>query len=424
MYRRLIGSLPADHQIPHSLEDLGYFINSDHQIRSKANPDDRFKYKVSRDDRYNEMQRTVMHHIIRDEVVQRMRKLNMSLLYLPQMTVVEPENEQYLPIYTTNLKELKSKTRVLIVIPDHQSKLGTWAFGDILDEPGMEAGSAISLVHLLKEREKDTPGLIIMNPGEMYFSHEFNRPMTLQAWQDRHRASPYHPMPIIHDQWNRIPNNESPEKHIQYVFEKVINSNEYVCPEAKIDIVGIKDGGEMVLAYLDQNCEYSHHHSTQIVSKGLLGSKWSHRVSSISLISSWQSYSYVKSASLRQFLKDKARAWEGHDAPPGVPIACPFEDREPELWEPHRICPTLSGGLLDWSELVFPRMQRAILEWVDEVAATPDYVNPKFEIQEFKMDSEDEGRSLTDVQSQNHSESGIDGSTDYSAVQQSNGSPV
>jgi hypothetical protein len=254
MYRRLARSLPADHQIPQTLDDLGYFINEKQQIRSKANPDDLFNYKVSRDDRYNEMRRTVLHRIIRDEVSQRMTALNMSLLYLPQMTAAKPTTEQHLPIYTTNLEELKCKSRIVVVVPDNHSELGTWAFGDTLDEPGLEVGSAISLTRLIAWHEQNAPGLIIMNPGEMYFSHEFNRPMTLQAWQDRSRASPYHPMPRIDDQWNRIPGNESPEKHVQYVFENIVNNKKFANPDAKIDVIGVKDGGEIALAYLDETC--------------------------------------------------------------------------------------------------------------------------------------------------------------------------
>jgi hypothetical protein len=256
MYRRLARSLPADYQIPQTLDGLGYFINNKHQIRSKANPDEFFNYKVSRDGRYNEMRKSVVRGNIRDEVVKRMLQLDMSLLALPQLILTKPYNGPYMPIYITKPELLKSKNRVLVVVPDYSCELGLWDNSGILSEPGLEAGSAISLVRLLEEHGNDAPGLIIMNPGELYFSHEANRGMTLQAWQNRPRASSSHPMPRIDDVWNRIPGNKFPEDHIPYVFDIIVNNKKYVRPDAKIDIITLVDGGLITLQYLDFNCLY------------------------------------------------------------------------------------------------------------------------------------------------------------------------
>jgi hypothetical protein len=256
MFRRLPASLPRDPQIPHTLEELDYFINGENQVRSKSNPEELFAYRVSKSSRYNEMRRTVIRNIIREEVSKRMTSLDIQLLYLPQMVLEQPVNQQHLPIYITLLNELNEKSRLIVVIPGQNTELGMWSTQDILGESGIEAGSAISLVRILKDLGRNAPGMIVLNPNETYFSHELSRPLTLQGWQDRPRMSALHPMPVVDNTWNRIPGNESAERHIQSVLENLVNCEKYVRPDCKIDIVGLMNGGNMVMEYLDRNCSY------------------------------------------------------------------------------------------------------------------------------------------------------------------------
>src|ERR1700759_1475442 len=152
MFRRLPASLPRDPQIPGTLEELGYFINRDNQVRSRSNPEELFVYRVSKSPRYNEMRRTVMPNIIREEISNRMTSLGTQLLYLPQMTLEQPVNQQNLPIYTTLLNDMNEKSRLIVVIPCQNAELGMWSIQDILGESGIEAGSAISLVRMLSEQ--------------------------------------------------------------------------------------------------------------------------------------------------------------------------------------------------------------------------------------------------------------------------------
>jgi hypothetical protein len=64
-------------------------------------------------------------------------------------------------------------------------------------------------------------------------------------------------------------------------------------------------------------------------------------------------------------------------------------------------------------------MQRTILEWMNEVSMTPNYVNPKFEVQEFKLNEEVEEESLADQDGASHTERGINGSVIKSAADHS-----
>lgn len=128
------------------------------------------------------------------------------------------------------------------------------------------------------------------------------------------------------------------------------------------------------------------------------GAMWANRISTISLISTWQSYSYITSNVFAQFLKERGRAWDISQAPPNTPIACPLQAKSLEDWERHVVCPTFSGGVPDYGELIFPRMQRTILDWMNEVAEDANYTNPKFVIKEIAFTEDVEEDIASDAE--------------------------
>ena len=63
MFRRLWGSLPPDEEVPQSLDGLGFFRNEESQLRSKANPQEFWTFRVTSNPRYNEMRRAVLNSL-------------------------------------------------------------------------------------------------------------------------------------------------------------------------------------------------------------------------------------------------------------------------------------------------------------------------------------------------------------------------
>lgn len=190
-----------------------------------------------------------------------MAKLDTEQLYLPQLTTVQPKNEQFLPIYSTPLQELKKKSRIIVVVPQESVSFGMLSLSDIFGGEGLEAGSTISLVKQLSARGENSPGLLVLNPNEVYFSHEFKRTLTNRAWQDRPRDSIAHPPHYIDNKWNRIPGNETTENHIQFVLDKILLNEQYVAADAKIDFIGLMVGGDKLLQHLNANCKFTYHFS-------------------------------------------------------------------------------------------------------------------------------------------------------------------
>ena len=63
MFRRLSDGLPRDPVFPADLEQLGYFINDNDEIRMIMHPDEKFNYSIDRNERVNEMQKEAMNGI-------------------------------------------------------------------------------------------------------------------------------------------------------------------------------------------------------------------------------------------------------------------------------------------------------------------------------------------------------------------------
>lgn len=61
MFRRLPNSLPKDFTFPADLDQLGYFVNENDQIRQKANPDQKYQYRINRNDRVNDVYKEAMN---------------------------------------------------------------------------------------------------------------------------------------------------------------------------------------------------------------------------------------------------------------------------------------------------------------------------------------------------------------------------
>jgi hypothetical protein len=188
---------------------------------------------------------------IGEEIKKRMATLDMPELYLPQMTTDKPKIN-HVPIYANSKDKLRAKSRVIIVINGQNQEFGCWSFRSIFGEPGIEGGSSVSLAREILG--KDDVGLVILNPSQLIYSHSMNRSLSLSSWRDRHRKSAVHPQHGVDEVQNRVPGNESPQSHIRFVFEKILSNPEFVDPEAKIDVVGLLDGANDMLEFLNTNC--------------------------------------------------------------------------------------------------------------------------------------------------------------------------
>ena len=397
MFRRLPDSLQEDPSWEADLVKLGYFINEHSQIRQIRKPTERFNFKITDNDRFNEVHKEAFHskypfdnvlgtftkhrnaECLRKEIRTRMKQLNMSSLYLPQLTIKKPKVPS-VPIFITRQDIMKTKKSVIIIVNDSMQDLGVWAWRKVCDD-GFDVGSCTGTIKKVKLRYPGTesePGVVIMNPGQYYYSHKEKRALTHESWEALPRKSLFHPTVRADEKYNMVDGARSREEHIATVFEKVIKNTAYVDQDADLYLIGIGHSSPLLLRYLDENWSS--------LSSRVKAAAWTHPYIEVEKLN----------ADLVRFIETRSRAWALSNAPLGTCIGMPdhgqktvrpepdapreWEDEDDE-WDEEFACPTFSGEEEEYTECIFPKVQKAMMEFFQEVRrGGQEYVNPSFEV--------------------------------------------
>ena len=145
--------------------------------------------------------------------------------------------------------------RVTVVFGEPVQDLGIWAYRSV-GEDGINFGSAVNFAKgvLGDSAETSTTALVIANTGQVLWHCASSRAVTQRTWEAADR--PVGPWGPATKSWrNEIPGNRDWREHIQYTFEHVISP--WLDPKKCVDIIGLSEGGEYALEYLQRNCKYS-----------------------------------------------------------------------------------------------------------------------------------------------------------------------
>lgn len=187
-----------------------------------------------------------------------MTKLSIPPLYLPQLGMTKPR-EPHIPIYATHPDILRTKQRILIIVNNSDSDLGIWSYRIVHGEGGITSGTCVSLVEEIKRRvggnPDHEPGILILNPGELIYSHRKMAAMTYTAWLGQPRPSAIHPANIIHPEYNLVPGNKTSTEHLAFIFDKILENPDFVSENAEFYLVGLIDGARDILEHLNQHCK-------------------------------------------------------------------------------------------------------------------------------------------------------------------------
>lgn len=82
--------------------------------------------------------------------------------------------------------------------------------------------------------------------------------MTLMTWHAIPRKTAVHPPLKLDSVKNFVPGNETWEKHVEYVFDNVLDK--MLAKYVEIDIIGVAEGGVGAVRYLAKNCIFFHCH--------------------------------------------------------------------------------------------------------------------------------------------------------------------
>ena len=342
--------------------------------------------------------------------------------------------------------------------------LAIWAYRTLSKQGGINAGSAVSLVQEIRRRasirarklavtagrnikdspptpdeiEAQTPGIIILNPGQLLYSYAQGRAMTPMSWDARPRKSAVHPAPRIHAVHNFVPGNRSADEHTDFVFRHIIGDPAIVSPSAELYMISIADGADGLLEYLADHVEPSLSEPSK-PDKGQQAARASEksalrdRIAAIALTAPRPINHVIGSPvplsssnrGILQLLGSRARAWCTSD----FPVDTPLENATPDLLakleaaaaqEDERardaimgeldetavaeaglfLCPWVSGGRQKYDECVLPAVYERVLDWfevVEEKGGAGKYENGILDISEEVVRAKRERRVLPEV---------------------------
>lgn len=223
---------------------------------------------------------------IQNIVFERLEKEGLEKVLLPLGTL--DESQTHVPIFAT--PNLKEKTRVVVIFGEPCQNLGNLALRIANGPGGIDKGTMVSVVRDLHAQQSSpddprAPGILLANVGSVFWWPEGRKALTLAAVADM-------PLPsMVHDgrritAENRIPGSETPEKHVEYILNRVVPA--LASTEARIDLIGIGDSSDMLVNFYDQEEVWA---------------QWGHRVNTLSLLEGVVSERPIGCGEFKSFLK-------------------------------------------------------------------------------------------------------------------------
>lgn len=280
-----------------------YFVNDDDEIRSIKDPDSYFKFYINKNQRINQRQRFEFdrtcnpdfrlnyfpNHVKSSDALQgiiheRLEAQGLQKIPLPLGT---PASEPHVPVFTT--PDLASKSRIVLIFGEPTQMLGLIA-GRVANGPGgIEKGSMVSVVREIQKQacsktDPSPPGIIIANPGEVYWWLEGSRSLTVSD-------SASIPLPsLVHSgrqyvKENIVSGHETSERHVEAVFSTL---SAMMKSDTKISLVAIGQSCDLIMKFLDSEENWK---------------AWQGNLDSMLLLGTVYPVDHLKNDRLRDFLE-------------------------------------------------------------------------------------------------------------------------
>jgi len=390
MFRRLSSGLPKDPTYPPTLEGLGYFVNENDEIRSIENPKAYFKFFLTKNERYNVIQREAMNswyflfpsrsllifhpEAIRDIIEERLLAIGLQKTIIPLNAAV---TTPHLHIFTSS--NLSIARRIIVVFYEPKDDIGVFAHRMLGGEGGINVGSAVNLCRYIQglhtsPSDLSPPAIILANMGQLRWWRKGQKAVTQMTWFALLQASAVDKPYRFDKIKNTIEGNRNTDEHIDYIFNHVIS--ELAHPEAKIDVIGVSEGAMGVSRFLEQPANWK---------------KWESRVQAFAAIATWYQSIDCKNPKFLEWMLARSRAYRLSDEPEGTFLVGPEGNKRSF----GHGSPVFSLGEPFYSECMLPKGYKSVLNWFQEVAELDDtmdggngvgYRNPVF----FRQDDDDD----------------------------------
>ena len=124
----------------------------------------------------------------------------------------------------------------------------------ILGQESIGSGSALDFVHAIQSGENSTDtAIVIANLGQLVWYRRGQRAMTNTSWDALPRKTGVSNPMRMDSVKNRIPGSRNTREHVKSIFEEVLGK--LARQDVVIDLIGLGEGAEEAVRYLDNNWE-------------------------------------------------------------------------------------------------------------------------------------------------------------------------
>ncbi|KAF4124395.1 Arb2 domain [Geosmithia morbida] len=333
-----------------------YFINDDDELRSLEDPDQYFRHFFNRNMRVNMRRRFAIDSCLEKVIHERLSNLNLVKTPLPLDT---PSTMKHVPVFID--ADLPSRTRVVVIFGETSNMLGQLAGRVVTGEGGISQGSMVSVVEELRRQHSgpddlSPPGILVANTGQLYWWPEGSRALTVGA-------SSTLPLPsLVHAGWrfsaqaNEVRGHETPQRHVQSVFDDALTR--LLQPGARVDIVAIGDTCDYVERFLDAEASWA---------------VWGARLGFMLLIDPICEAGRLSNVAFKDFLSKRSRGYLRSTEPVDTPLATP--EGNPHLCIGALGMPCYSSAEPNYTECILVRSLPHILGYLGRNALDPGAVN-------------------------------------------------
>ncbi|KAI7903576.1 Arb2 domain-containing protein [Cokeromyces recurvatus] len=342
MYRRRKPVIKEKPPIPNTLDEFGYVLKENGEIRSKDTDEVYLFDYLPKDRPYNEKRYDKFIELIGDEVEKQLQSepYNFQKLIVP--IDANPKTDAHSYIYTTP-NALTTKDKLLIMIPGNNTRIGQWSKRVLCDET-IKSGSMMQITDMVKEHGYEA---IILNPNANFWYNG-------RAWET----------PEVHTtKLTVVPENETPEMHCEYVFHHVIRNAQ----ASKIAVIAMGWGGYGFTLALNNDFDFI-----------------KERVKAVAMVNSVHTKDMINGGSKRTFMFDNCVNWVVSQAKKGeivtdIRSGCTCISSEEEIADF-----TLNKMLDDIMKFIYVKMGDIEPEIVDEDEADEIEELTQEEIEELK----------------------------------------
>ncbi|KAK4495513.1 hypothetical protein PRZ48_013845 [Zasmidium cellare] len=304
------------------LGELGFQLHDDGQIRS-IHTDKHFDYFFTEDEVTNDRRKEAVHDAVRRLVAEELAKYDIVPVNVAGKEVgVQGKS---VTLLATQLGKLSMKKDVIVVVGEaggggSGQDAGVWAYRSLMREGGLQKGSAVGLAEMLRKMGKEggveEAGMVILNPGQLLYSHEENKAMSQTTWMARAKKTSLSAGYEVDEKYNQVEMHTTAKEHIRTVLGHILPK--LLDDKARVHMLCVGESVKDTIDYLDELF------TTNPDDEGLTA-----KLQSIVLIAPNHNHEEIQSSKLKYLLRKRGIAFvESETKPIGTLVAVPTDSKK------------------------------------------------------------------------------------------------